>query len=91
MVRKWTDTGDPSTSGYLSVEVPSVTGMVELEDVMNASQLVTTGSQFWKRVMQTMHNHIVFTVMKDQWGSLLREADRKPIVFLKKRGLPQLS
>ena len=45
MVRKWTDTGDPSTSGYLSVEVPKVTGMVELEDVMNPSQIVSTGSQ----------------------------------------------
>ena len=91
MVRKWTDTGDPSTSGYLSVEVPSVTGMVELEDVMNASQIVSTGSQFWKRVMQQLHRNIMWTAMKDQWSSLTKEADRKPIVFVKKHGMPQLS
>ena len=91
MVRKWTDTGDPSTSGYLFVEVPSVTGMVELEDVMNPTQIVSTGSQFWKRVMQQLHRNIMWTAMKDQWSSLLREADRKPIVFVKKHGIPQLS
>ena len=91
MVRKWTDTGDPSTSGYLSIDVPKVTCMIELEDIMNPSQIVTTGSQFWKRVMQTMHNYIMYTAMKDQWGSLVKEADRKPIVFVKKHGIPQLS
>ena len=82
MVRKWTDTGDPSTSGYLFVEVPKVTGMVELEDVMNANQIVSTGSQFWKRVMQQLHRNIMWTAMKDQWGGLIKEADRKPIVFV---------
>ena len=91
LVRKWTDTGDPSTSGYLSVEVPKVTGMIELEDIMNPSQIVSTGSQFWKRVMQEVHNKIMRTAMKDQWNSLVTEADRKPIVFLKKHGIPQLS
>ena len=53
LVRRWTDTGDPATSGYLSVDSPKVTGMIELEDVMNPTQIVATGSQFWKRVMQT--------------------------------------
>ena len=91
MTRKWTDTGDASTSGYGYIQVPSVTGMIELEDVMNASQLVTTGRQFWNRVIQTMHNHIMYTAMRDQWDLLVREADRKPILFLKKHGLPQLS
>ena len=91
MVRKWTDTGDPSTSGYLSVEVPKVTGMIELEDVMNPTQIVSTGSQFWQRVMQTMHNFIMYTAMKDQWDLRVKEADRKPIVFVKKHGMPQLS
>ena len=91
MVRKWTDTGDPSTSGYLSIEVPKVTGMIELKDIMNTNQIVSTGSQFWKRVMQTMHNFIMYTAMKDQWNALITEADRKPIVFVKKHGIPQLS
>ena len=91
MVRKWTDTGDASTSEYLSIEVPKVTGMIELEDVMNPSQIVSTGSEFWKRVMQTMQTFIMYTVMKDQWDSLVKEADRKPIVFVKKHGIPRLT
>ena len=90
MVRKWTDTGDPSTSGYLSVTVPSVITMIELEEIMNPTQIVATGSQFWKRVMQTMHYFIMAKVMKDQWSELVKESDKKPIVFLKKHGLPQL-
>ena len=91
MTRKWTDTGDPDTSGYTSVNSPKVTGVIELEAIMNPSQIVSTGSQFWKRVMQTMHNHIMFTAMKDQWQALIRDRDRKPIVFVKKHGMPQLS
>ena len=90
MVRLWTDTGDPSTSGYLSVEVPKVTGMVELEDVMNPTQIVATGSQFWQRVMQQLHRNIMWTAMKDQWGALVKSRDRKPIVFVKKHGVPRL-
>ena len=74
-IRKWTDTGDSATSGYLSVEVPKVTGMIELEDIMNANQVVSTGSQFWKRVMQTMHIYNMYTAMKDQWDALVKEAD----------------
>ena len=89
--RRWTDTGDPATSGYMSIDVPKVTGMIELEAIMNPSQIVSTGSQFWKRVMQTMQNYIMYTAMKDQWGLQVKEADRKPIVFLKKHGIPQLS
>ena len=91
MVRTWTDTGDPATSGYLSIEVPKVTSMLELEEIMNPSQIVSTGSQFWKRVMQTMHNNIMSTAMKDQWDALVRDRDKKPIVFVKKHGMPRLS
>ena len=91
MTRKWTDTGDPSTSGYLAIEAPEVTGVIELEDVMNPSQIVATGSQFWKRVMQTLQNNIMTELMRKQWDALIKERDRKPIVFVKKHGMPQLS
>ena len=91
IVRLWTDTGNPATSGYLSVESPKVTDMIELEDVMNPTQIVSTGSQFWKRVMQEVHNKIMYTAMKDQWSELVKNRDRKPIVFVKKHGMPQLS
>ena len=89
--RKWTDTGDPSTSGYLSINTASSTKMIELEEIMNATQIVSTGSQFWKRVMHTLHNKIMTEVMKDQWNASVAEHDRKPIVFVNKHGMPQLS
>ena len=91
MTRKWTDTGDPSTSGYLAIDVPRVTAMIELEEIMNPTQIVATGSQFWKRVMQEVHNNIMTELMSKQWDALIKEADRKPIVFVKKHGMPQLS
>ena len=91
MTRKWTDTGDASSSGYLSIRVPMATEMIELEEIMNATQIVSTGSQFWKRVMHTLHNKIMTEVMKDQWNASVAERDRKPIVFVNKHGMPQLS
>ena len=91
MTRKWTDTGNPSTSGYLSIEVPLANGMIELEDVMNPTQIVATGSQFWKRVMQTLQNNIMTELMRKQWDALIKDIDQKPIVFVKKHGMPQLS
>ena len=89
--RKWTDTGDPSTSGYASINTALSTKMIELEEIMNATQIVSTGSQFWKRVMHTLHNKIMTEVMKDQWNASVAERDRKPIVFVNKHGMPQLS
>ena len=89
--RKWTDTGDPSTSGYESINTALSTKMIELEEIMNATQIVSTGSQFWKRVMQTLHNKIMTEVMNHQWKMQVAERDRKPIVFVNKHGMPQLS
>ena len=89
--RKWTDTGDPSTSAYLFIDTALSTKMIELEEIMNATQIVSTGSEFWKRVMQTLHDKIMTEVMKDQWNASVAEPDRKPIVFVNKHGMPQLS
>ena len=89
--RKWTDTGDPSSSGYESIVIALSTKMIELQEIMNATQIVSTGSQFWKRVMQTLHDKIMTQVMQDQWHASVAERDRKPIVFVNKHGMPQLS
>ena len=91
LIRKWTDTGDPSTSGYLSIEYPKVTQMLELEEVMNTNQIVSTGTQFWKRVMQEVQNKIMIELMRKQWEMLINDRDRKPIVFVKKHAIPRLS
>ena len=91
MTRKWTDTGDPSTSGYSSIEVPKVTAMIELEEIMNASQIVSTGSQFWKRVMQEMHNKMMHNVMAEQMRWLVAEPDQRPIVSAKQNAMPRLT
>ena len=91
MIRKWTDTGDPATSGYRRIEVPTVIRMVELEDVMNASQIVSTGTMFWQRVMQEVHNSIMDLMMTSQTNLLVNDRDSKPQLFVKKNSMPRMS
>ena len=91
MVRKYTDTGTPSTSGYRSIDFPIIKSMVELEEVMSADQIVSTGTMFWQRVMQEVHNKITNTLMKNQFDLLVKQRDRKPILFVKKNAMPRLS
>ena len=65
--------------------------MLELEEVMNANQIVSTGSQFWQRVMQEVQNKIMVELMRKQWEMLINDRDRKPIVSVKKHAIPRLS
>ena len=85
VIRKWV------TGMYRFAEVKTVDCVLELEEIMNASQIVATGSQFWKRVMQEVHNKIMTELMRKQWDALLKDRGQKPIVFVKKHGMPQLS
>ena len=91
MIRKWTDTGSASTSGYLRIETPLVKDIVELEDVMSADQIVSTGSMFWQRVMQEVHNKIMDKLMKKQTAMLVANRDERPVVFVKKNAMPRLT
>ena len=91
MIRKWTDTGNPVTSGYLRIEIPTVIRMVELEDVMNANQIVSTGTMFWQRVMQEVHNSIMDLAMTSQISLLVNDRDSKPQLFVKKNAMPWMS
>ena len=45
---------------YRRVETPAIDAQIELEEIMNANQIVATGSMFWNRVMQEVHkqNHV---------------------------------
>ena len=58
---------------------------------MNANQVVATGSQFWKRVMQEVHNNIMAELMTKQFDMLVANRDERPIVSVKKIAMPQLT
>ena len=47
LTRQWTDTGNPSTSGYLRYSLKPKEYTVELEDIMSAQLSVTSGNEFW--------------------------------------------
>ena len=84
VIRKWV------TGMYRFAEVKTVDCVLELEEIMNASQIVATGSQFWKRVMQEVHNKIMHNVMNEQMQRLVREPDERPIVSAKQNTMPRL-
>ena len=76
---------------YRRVETKTVDCEVELEEIMNANQVLTTGSMFWQRVMQEVNNKIMYNVMKEQIQRLVLDPDEKPIVSVKKNAMPRLS
>ena len=76
VIRKWV------TGMYRFAEVKTVDCVLELEEIMNASQIVATGSQFWKRVMQEVHNKIMTEQLRKQSR---RKTDR---VYQKNRHAP---
>ena len=64
---------------------------VELEDVMSTKQSVTTGSEFWKRVMQEVHNKVMQSLLNEQDAALRFNADQQPIVSVKKNWMPRMT
>ena len=76
---------------YRRVETPTVAGKIELEEVMNANQIVASGSEFCKRVMQEVHNKIMDTLMKKQVSMLVANRDERPVVSIKKIAMPRLT
>ena len=78
LTRKWV------TGLYRFVEYKTKDYGVELEDVMSSKQSVTTGSMFWKRVMQEVHNKVMQSLLNEQEAALLFNADQRPIVSVKK-------
>ena len=76
---------------YRRVETKTVDCVLELEEIMNANQGVTTGSMFWKRAMQEVHNKIMHNVMNEQMQRLVLEAGQKPIVSAKQNAVPRLT
>ena len=76
---------------YRRVETKTVDCALELEEIMNANQGVTTGSMFWKRAMQEVHNKIMHNVMNEQMQRLVLEVGQKPIVSAKQNAVPRLT
>ena len=74
LTRKWV-TGKYRFVGYKTKDYG-----VELEDVMSSKQSVTTGSEFWKRVMQEVHNKIMQALLNQQESALTFNANQRPIV-----------
>ena len=75
---------------YRRVETKTVDCALELEEIMNANQIVATGTQFWKRVMQEMYNKMMHNVMAEQIRWLILEPNQKPIVSAKQNAMPRL-
>ena len=76
---------------YRRVETKTVDCALELEEIINADQGVTTGSMFGKRAMQEVHNKIMHNVMNEQMQRLVKEPDERPIVTAKQNAMPRLS
>ena len=64
---------------------------VELEDIMSAKQSVTTGNEFWKRVMQEVHNKAMQSLMNEQDSALTFHGDEYPLVSVKKDWMPMMT
>ena len=76
---------------YRRVETPAIDAQIELEEIMNANQIVATGSMFWKRVMQEVHNKIMTVVATKQQELLVSRRGERPVVSVKKNAMPQLT
>ena len=85
LTRKWV------LGEYKRVEFKTKDYGVELEDIMSSKQSVTTGSEFWKRVMQEVHNKVMQSLLNEQEAALTFNADQRPIVSVKKNWMPRMT
>ena len=64
---------------------------VELEDIMSAKHPVTSGSLFWKRAMQEVHNKSMQALMYEKDYAKTSDADERPLVSVKKNWMPMMT
>ena len=79
------------TGLYRFVSFKTKEYVVELEDIMSAQHSVTTGNEFWQRVMQEMHNTTMQKLMYEKDYAETYDGDEKPIVSLKKSWMPMMT
>ena len=85
LTRKWVQ------GEYKRVEFKTKNYGVELEDIMSAKQSITTGSEFWKRVMQEVHNKVMRALINRQNAALTADRGQYPIVSVKKNWMPLMT
>ena len=85
LTRKWV------LGEYKRVEFKTKDYGVELEEIMSAKQSVTTGSEFWKRVMQEVHNKVMQSLINEQEAALTFNGDERPLVSVKKNWMPRMT
>ena len=85
LTRKWVQ------GEYKRVEFKTKNYGVELEDIMSAKQSITTGSEFWKRVMQEVHNKVMRALINRQNAALIADRGQYPIVSVKKNWMPLMT
>ena len=85
LTRKWV------MREYKRVEFKTKDYGVELEDIMSSKQSVTTGSEFWKCVMQEVHNKVMQSLMNEEDAALSFHGDEYPIVSVKKNWMPRMT
>ena len=62
---------------------------VELEQ--SSKQSVTSGSLFWKRVMQEVHNTVMVKLMYEEDYAKTFDGDERPLVSVKKNWIPAMT
>ena len=85
LTRKWV------LGEYKRVEFKTKDYGVELEEIMSSKQSVTTGSQFWKRVIQEVHNKVMQALINRQSSALTNDGNEYPVVSVKKNWMPGMT
>ena len=76
---------------YRRVSFKTKEYIVELEDIMSAKYSVTSGSLFWKRLMQEVHNTIMVKLMYEQDYAKTFDRDERLLVSVKKNLMPTMT
>ena len=64
---------------------------MKLEDIMSAHHSVTSGSEFWQRIMQEMYNTSMQQLLVEQKNAWTTMRDERPRVTLKKNWMPTMT
>ena len=78
------------TGEYRRVSFHTKEYNVELEDIMSAHHSVTSGSEFWQRIMQEMYHTSMDQLLVEQKNAWTTMRDERPQITLKKAWMPTM-